>query len=126
MYNTKNRSDIWKVTQNFFEIFCRAEQIIKKHTEICSNKTDGQLITKPVLENTGVLANFPKLKSNINYADNEITKIILEDLIHLHIKARTFSLVRSEMNARKLLLRKKKVRSHRTAIKKSHDIPARF
>ena len=95
LVNTKNRGGLWKVTAEVFEIFCIAEQIFKKHTETCSNKIDGQLIAKAVLEDTGVLANFSKLKSNINYADNEITKDILEDLIHLYIKIRTFSLVRS-------------------------------
>ena len=98
--------------------------MFKKHTETCSNKIDGQLITKAVLEDTGVLANFSKLKSNINYADNEITKNILEDLIHLYINTRTFSLVRSKMDAHKLLLRKNKARSFRTGIKKSCDTPA--
>ena len=32
-------------------------------------------MTKSVLEDTGVLANFSKLKRNKNYYDNEITKI---------------------------------------------------
>ena len=98
--------------------------MFKKHTETCSNKIDGQLISKAVLEDTGVLANFSKLKSNINYADNEITKNILEDLIHLYINTRTFSLVRSKMDPHKLLLRKSKARSLRTIIKKSCDTPA--
>ena len=106
LVNTKNRGGLWKVTAKVFEIFCIAEQIFKKHTEACSNKIDGQLITKAVLEDTGVLANFSK--SNINYADNEITKNILDGLIHLYIKTRTFSLVRSKMDAHKLLLRKTK------------------
>ena len=47
----------------------------------------------------------------MNHADNEITKNVLEDLIHLYIKNRTFSLVRSKMDAHKLLLRKNKARS---------------
>ena len=123
LVNTKNRGGLWKVTAEVFEIFCIAEQMFKKHTETCSNKIDGQLITKAVLEDTGVLVNFSKLKSNINYADNEITKNILEDLIHLYIKTRTFSLVRSKMDAHKLLLRKNKARSLRTGIKKSCDTP---
>ena len=123
LVNTKNRGGLWKVTAEVFEIFCIAEQIFKKHTETSSNKIDGQLITKAVLEDTGVLANFSKLKSNMNHADNEITKNILEDLIHLYIKTRTFSLVRSKMDAHKLLLRKNKARSLRTGIKKSCDTP---
>ena len=121
LVNTKNRGGLWKVTAEVFEIFCIAEQIFKKHTETSSNKVDGQLITKAVLEDTGVLANFSKLKSNMNHADNEITKNVLEDLIHLYIKTRTFSLVRSKMDAHKLLLRKNKARSLRTEIKKSCD-----
>ena len=48
--NTKSRSGLWKVKVEVFEIFCIAEQIFKKHTETCSNKIDGQLITKAVLE----------------------------------------------------------------------------
>ena len=124
LVNTKNRGGLWKVTAEVFEIFCISEQMFKKHTETCSNKIDGQLITKAVLEDTGVLANFSKLKSNINYADNEITKNILEDLIHLYIKTKTFSLVRSKMDAHKLLLRKNKASSLRTGIKKSCDTPA--
>ena len=72
------------------------------------NRIDGQLITKAVLEDTGVLGNFSKLKGSINYADNEIKKNILEDLIHLYIKARTFSLIRIKMDAHKLLLWKNK------------------
>ena len=83
LVNTKNRGGLWKVTAEVFEIFCIAEQIFKKHTETSSNKVDGQLITKAVLEDTGVLANFSKLKSNMNHADNEITKKVLEDFIHL-------------------------------------------
>ena len=66
-----------------------------------------------------MLANFSKLKCNINHAENEITKNILEDFIHLYIKTRTFSVVRSKMDAHKLLLQKNKARSLRTGIKKS-------
>ena len=126
LVNTKNRDALWKVTAEVFEIFCIAEQMFKKHTDTYSNKIDGQLITKAVLEDTGVLANFSKLKSNIDYADNEITKNILEDLIHLYIKTRTFSLVRSKMDDHKLLLRKNKARSLRTGIKKSCDTPSKL
>ena len=126
LVNTKNTGGLWKVTAEVFEIFCIAEQIFKKHTETSSNKVDGQLITKAVLEDTGVLANFSKLKSNMNHADNEITKNVLEDLIHLYIKTRTFSLVRSKMDAHKLLLRKNKARSLRRGIKKSCDTPANY
>ena len=61
LVNTKNKSSLWKVPVEVFEIFCIAEQMFKKHTETCSNKIDGQLITIAVLEDTGVLANFSKL-----------------------------------------------------------------
>ena len=123
LVNTKNRGGLWKVTAEVFEIFCIAKKIFKKHIETCFNKVDGQLRTKAVLQDTGVLANFSKLKSNINHNDNEITKNILEDLIHLYIKTRTFLLVRSKIDAHKLLLRKNKARSIRTGIKKSCDTP---
>ena len=124
LVNSNNRDSLWKVTAEVFEIFCIAEQIFKKHIETCSNKIDGQLKTKAVLEDTGIVANFSKLKSNINYAAKEITKNILEDLIHLYIETRTFSLVRSKMDPHKLLLQKNKPRSLKTAIKKSCDTPA--
>ena len=122
--NTKNRVGLWKVTAEVFETFCTATHMFKKHTETCSNKTDGQLITKAVLEDTSVLANVSKLKSSINHADNEITKNILEDFVHLYIKIRTFTLVRSKMEAHKLLLREIKAMSLRKGIEKSCDTPA--
>ena len=76
----KNRDSLWKITADVFQIFCIAEQIFK-HTETYFNNIDYQLITKAVLEDTGVLANFSMLKSNVNYADKEVTKNTLEDLI---------------------------------------------
>ena len=76
MVHVKNKGGLWKVPAEVFEVFCIAEQILKKkQTETCSNKY-GQLIGKAVLEETDELANFPKLK-------NEIIKQFLEELIHL-------------------------------------------
>ena len=57
LVKTKNRGGQWKVIAVVFAFFCTAEQIFKKRTETCSNKIDGHLITKAVLEGTGVLAN---------------------------------------------------------------------
>ena len=102
--NTKSRGCVWKGYSGRFRYSCIAEQIFKNHTETSSNKIDGQLITKAVLEDTGVLANFSKFKSNIDHADDEITKNILEDFIHLYKKTSTFSLVRSKIDAHRLLL----------------------
>ena len=123
LVNVKKRGGLWKFTAEVFEIFCIAEQIFKKQTETCSNKIDGQLITKAVLEDTGVLANISKLKSYTNYDDNEITKDIEEELIHLYIKNRIFSLVRGKTDALKLLLQKSKAKSLKATIKKSGDTP---
>lgn len=97
-----------------FKIFCISEEICKKLTET-SNKIDGKLVSKTVLEDTGALENLSKFKSHINYADIEVTKD------HLYIKTRTFSLVKSRMDAHKLLLWKYKARSLRTAIRKWWD-----
>ena len=59
LVKTKNRrGSLWKGTAEVFEVFCIAGQIFKKHTETPANKTDGQLITKEVIEDTVVLANF--------------------------------------------------------------------
>ena len=92
-----------------------------KHTEVCSTKTDGKLITKTyfeiftstpalsstALEDTGMLA-----KSNITYVNNEITKPFLEDLIHLYVKTKTFSEhAQGKLVTHKLLLLKNKTRS---------------
>ena len=93
-----------------FKIFCISEEICKKLTET-SNKIDGKLISKAVLEDTEALGNLTMFKSHISYADIEVTKD------HLYIKTSTLSLVKSKMNAHKLLLSKHKARSLRAAIK---------
>ena len=79
-----------------------------------------------------MLVNFSKLKNNINHADSEITKNILEDLTHLYIKTliekkskikkktKVFSLARSKMEAPNTY----KARSLKIGIKKSCDTPA--
>ena len=55
--------------------FVELGKYFTKCTEACSNKLDGKFIIKAVVDNAGVLANLSKLKSNINYVDNEITKL---------------------------------------------------
>lgn len=104
--NAKNKGGLWKVAVEAFEIFGIAELILKKYTGTCSNKTEDPIITKVVVEDTGVLVNFSKLRSNINYANNEITKNIIQDLLHPYIKTRTFAPVRSNANAHKLFFQK--------------------
>ena len=141
--NAKNMGGLWKVygklQPKFLRIFCITEQIFKKHTETCSNKIDGKLITKAVLEDTGVLGNFSKLNRNINYVGSEITKKFLEDLIYMYIKTKQFSLVRSKVDAQKnfasenqsesfkksnKISNKKSTLKKSTAIKKSCYTPA--
>ena len=94
LVNIKIRIGLWKVTSEVFENFWTAKQKFQKHTETWLKKIDGQLITKTLVP----LANFSKLKNNINWADNEIKKNVWEDLVHLYIKIKTFSLFRSKMN----------------------------
>ena len=62
LVNTKNRGGLWKVTAEVFEIFCIAEQMFKKHTETCSNKIDGQLITKASTRGHRCAGKFFKVK----------------------------------------------------------------
>ena len=79
LVNIKIRIGLWKVTSEVFENFWTAKQKFQKHTETWLKKIDGQLITKTLVP----LANFSKLKNNINWADNEIKKNVREDLVHL-------------------------------------------
>ena len=91
--NAKSRVGLWKITAEVFENFCITAKIFKKHTERCSNQIDGKLITKAVLEDAGVLGNFSKLNSNINYVGNEIAKNFLKASIICANRSDSFHLL---------------------------------
>ena len=83
-----------------FEIFCVAEGKFREQTANFANKIDGHLITKSVIEDANVLANFSKLKEKV--IDKEIGKNFLEDIIYFYVKTRTFSLVKIQTDSYKL------------------------
>ena len=61
--------EIWN--QSYLDFMVQFTKCLT-NTKIYSNKIDGKLITKAVLEDTSVQAIFSKLRSNTVYIDNEI------------------------------------------------------
>ena len=73
-----------------------------------------------LLRNSSVLCNFNKLRNmTTEKVSKEIAFNLLEQLVLLYIRVRTFSWVKSRNDLEKIKSKKKKVRSLRTEIKKA-------
>ena len=77
-----------------------------------------------LLRNCQILSNFLTIcgKSDIEIVDKEIAKNLLESLIILYLRARTFKYVSLKKEAFKLESKKKKLKSLQTSIKKHQKI----
>ena len=74
-----------------------------------------------LLKDAGITSKFSKLLSVTEVSDlkQELKDNFLEDILHLYIKVRTFSMVKSKQQSYKILTKQQKTKSLRTSIKQS-------
>ena len=115
------RGGLWKVNKEVNCIFTAAEyhfiSLVKKSSYIINCKE----IVDTLIEDSFVLVNFSKiLHSSSDKIQKEIALNILEDLLTLYIRVRTFSFVISSNKLQAIKVSKSQTKSNalRTAIKK--------
>ena len=116
--DAKNRGGLWKVIPQAMKIWSWRNNFVSMWE--MTRKIDIKSMALTLLRNCQIPSNFLTIcgKSDIEIVDKEIAKNLLESLITLYLRARTFKCV-SLKEAFKLESKKKKLKSLRTSIKKA-------
>ena len=115
-----NRGSLWKMNEDVIALFSVAEAYFLSSTKKLQNKIVSKDIFNALMEKCMVLQNFAKVRhSSPDNITKEIAFNLLEDLLTLFIRVRTFSYVKDKVQAFKIRNSKTKSRSPRTGMKQS-------
>ena len=118
--DAKNRGGLWNVSSNVIHIFARVELIFRKSTRTFQKKID----SKNLVKDTGVLSDFSKICDiSCTKVSNEVSLNLLNHLITLYIRLRSFSYAKEKVQLHKIQATKRKVNSLRKEIKKATSTP---
>lgn len=120
LLNLRDRGGLWKMEPYAVGIFEQAEKLFRLKVDQSAFKIDSKDIVSTLLKNCIVLANFSKIRNSCTQEiEKELSLNLLEDLLCLYIRARTFSHVKQKRDNYKLESKKQKMNSLRKSIKKS-------
>ena len=118
--NVLNRGGLWKVNEDVIAIFSVAEAYFLSPIKKLQNKIVSKNIVNGLMKNCMVLQSFAKVRqSSPDNLKKEIVFNLLEDLLTLYIRVRTFSFFKDKVQAFKIRNSKTKSRSLRTGMKQS-------
>ena len=118
LIRAKDRGDLWNVTPEVYFIFSQVETLFRQATTTFDKQINGKKMVSQLLENPSVWSNFNKVRNqSAEKVSKEIALNLLDHLITLYIRVRTFSLVKDKREMHKIT--SKKARFLRTEIKKS-------
>ena len=114
-----DRGGLWKV-DNVILIFKVAECHFKTITSVPTTKIDCKSIVSTLMKNPIIHENMSKIrsKSTDTIIKKEINLNLLEDLLTLYIRVRTFSFAKGQIQSHKIKQSRLKSRSLRTSLKK--------
>lgn len=116
--NIMDRGGLWKVNENVTSIFKVAESYFKVATQKKVTKIDSKNIVSILMKNATVLHHASVIKGK---SEEEIKKEVflnlLEDLLTLYLRLRSFSYANDQQQAHKIQQTKVKARSLRTTLK---------
>ena len=126
LIETQSRGGLTAVKEEIQKIFENAERLFKVHTSSSTVfKIDTRAITNGLLINTEVVSLFNSLIEDSGVAiDPEVTDNMLENMLNLYFRVRSFSYAKDVTNKHKFALKKKKNKALRKDIKKAMDKPA--
>lgn len=115
----KNRGGLWTVSNDAIQIFIHVEAQFRTETSSLQKKIScGDMVTI-LLGNCHVLALLSKIRSiSEQEVSKEISVNLLEKLITLYIRVRSFSYARDQMQKHKIQIQKGRTKSLRTDIKR--------
>ena len=116
----KDRGGLWSVTFDVYKIFHHVETVFRKTTSNVTRHIDSKKMVSELVNNPSVLCNFNKIRNECSEkVSKEVALNLLDHLITLYIRVRTFSLVKDKYEIHKIASKRKKTKSLHTEIKKS-------
>ena len=115
-----DRGGLWKVDNNVTLICKVAEYHFKTITSVQITKIDCKSIAYTLIKNPIIHENMSKIrsKSTDTIVKREIALNLLQDLLTLYIRVRTFSFAKGQIQSHKIKQSRLKSRSLRTSLKK--------
>ena len=118
LVTTSNRSGLWKMKVEVINIFIMAESTFKSMVSKSINKIDSKEMVSSLLENTSVLADFATTRNQADQViKKEVAMNLLEYILSLYMRTRTFSYVNGKQQLYKMKNDKLKSKSLRTDLK---------
>ena len=120
LINARNCGGLWNVTRNVFDIFIISESYFRAKTDKkVLKKIDSYEMVSDLASHSGILALFSKIRnSTAEKVPKEIALNLLERVLELYLRARTFSLVKDRKEIFKLEAKRRKTKSLLKSIKK--------
>ena len=115
-----DRGELWKVDNNVALIFKAAECHFKRITSVPTTKIDCKNIVPTLMKNLFIHESMSKIrsKSTDTIIKKEIALNLLEDLLILYIRVRTFYFAKDQIRSHKIKQSRLKSRPLRTSLKK--------
>ena len=121
LINAKNKGGLWTVSQDVFEMFLIVESYFRARTEKkILRKINCKEMVADLVKHCRILMFYNKIRNaSVEKVPKEIAINLLEHIIELYLRARTFSLVKQKKEIFKLEAKKKKLNSLQKSIKKA-------
>lgn len=120
LVNARDRGGLWRVNRNMQEIFLQCECIFRSQTSHFSTKLVCSELVDAMLKNSVILSNYRSICHAIEpKVSKEISFNLLEQMLTLFVRVRTFSFAKDIREKHKAIKRSVKKRSLRTEIKQS-------
>ena len=102
LINARDRGGLWKVRKEVVAIFMVAESLFKLSVTKNHNKVDSKEMVASLMKDSSVLCNFTKVSNLCSEpTKKEISLNLLQDLLMLYIRLRTFSYAKDKQEQRK-------------------------
>ena len=123
--NIKDRGGLWKVRPEVCKIFSVAELLFKSVCNGFVRCIGSKKMVEKLLVNAEVLTNYSNICSDISDVEKEIALNLLEHMLTLYIRLRSFSYAKDKVQTHRILAKRQKSRSLRTEMKKSSKLNQR-
>ena len=118
LVNARDRGGLWRVNKNMQDIFSKSECIFRNKTARFSVKIDAAEIVQNIIESSTIKSKFKTVCCDIDpKVDSEISINLLEQMLTLFVRIRTFSFAKDIREKHKAAKKTNKKCSLRTEIK---------